>query len=138
VKEMADSLPWNFDWVTATHECSPVLMVGKLTALAQSYVDTRNRQAQADGRFHLSEFPSGFSVEERTVGGLATKVTFEFPRAMDRISVYRGRETVLAHYVLTLNEDHECRLRNTETGETLAPWQALKAALEPLLFSTSA
>jgi len=72
---MNEDRPRNWDWVSATHGCSALVMLSELKALARTNVKTRNEQLGED-RFLLMELDSvTFSVAR--AGEVTAQVWFK-------------------------------------------------------------
>ena len=128
---MSDSRPADWDWVKHTHECNALVMFGVLQVLSNQNVTRRNEQLGKE-RFEFEQINGGhFAVGLR--GDFHSRV---FVRVtgddLRRIAIGTHRNPDKAVYALALDADGACRFKLGE--ELLAPWQVLKAALEPLLF----
>jgi|SoiMethySBSTD1v2_1073268.scaffolds.fasta_scaffold655319_2 hypothetical protein len=128
---MNEDRPRNWDWVSATHGCSALVMLSELKALARTNVKTRNEQLGED-RFLLMELDSvTFSVARagEVTAQVWFKVTNDFTSVV--ISGFNGRDEIT--YGVGLDDEGRCRFKRA--GERLDPWRVLKTHLEALLFS---
>lgn len=123
---MREPLPPDFDWVTARHECSADKMFHQLRLLALSNVETRNAQAPDSVGFTATHDGS-FSVWNKR-GSERKAVDFTLMR--QTMTVSNGDPFSVT---VTLNNQGVCKCRVGD--EELDPWQLLKKALEPVLFS---
>ena len=126
---MADDRPPDWDWVTATYKCKAEAMFGRLQALAQRDVETRNKQLGREV-FKLIEI-NGIEFLVSKDASRSVQVYFKVMDDLARISVraWQGEE---AMYTVGMDDTGICRFRNGV--DQLDAWQVLKAALGPLLF----
>ena len=133
---MPESLPPNFDWVTARAKCSPYEMYETLLGAAKENVNARNKSlGYADDRLGDRFLPCGVIVHTRSfsVFGPANgdRRSVEFAYTSDSILI----EPMLGEKVkvtLSLNDNAVCGLKIGV--QILDPWQVLRRFLEPVLF----
>jgi hypothetical protein len=125
-----ESRPSDWDWVSAKHKCMAVEMFGRLRALAQRDVETRNKQLEGVAVFKLVEI-TGIEFLVSKGASRAADVHFKVLDDLTRISVraLRGEE---AMYTVGLDDTGVCRFRRG--ADQLDAWQVLKAALSPIFF----
>ena len=125
------TLPGDWDWVSARHECSPRKFFERLDLLAQQNVKQRN--AIGGAAFGHVSHKSLFSVfGENRSGPLGSPAVRFVLDDKGTIRVEASGLDVGFEGELTLNNSGECRLK--VGSEELSEWQVLKRALEPLLF----
>ena len=125
------SRPSNWNWVKATHECTASVMFGTLHALARHNVETRNEQLGGRHKFAASEDAgTEFCVGKNGIPDQSMGICFALlDWKMIRVT-YQGLETT---YTVRLDSEGSCKLWCED--QSFEPWQVLKKALEPLLFS---
>ena len=113
----------DFDWVSATKECSVAYHFAKLEATAKYAGDTKIEQ---EGKQFLVCQDDGYSGSGKAV---------RFFLKDDHILAEETREGTQCKITLTLNEDGECRYQIDGKGKEYLRWQVLRKTLKDLLFA---
>ena len=130
---MASTVPGNFDWVTARHNCNVGNILQKFKVQARANVDKRNPQLPAGiAQFGVEEHGGeAFTVHQNARGGAAIDFAVEGAAITVKRRSTNGDGLLFS---VTLTVDGEGRCRCAVAGELLDPWQVLMKALEPLFF----
>lgn len=127
--------PNTSDWVSGRHACSTDQAFADLRLQARGNVETRNSEAirnarrEPERRFFFASNGHQFGIS-RNDGG---EVVFTLDG--DQIVIEGHGHTVPIVVTTTLDDNGACVLaRDNAIG---APWQVLRAALEPLFFGTT-
>jgi hypothetical protein len=126
-----------FDWISAREKCSPGVVFERLKREAKKDVQQRIHALGESSRHNwtVDADRDSFSVvREHKDSQHRAVVTF----CLDEDQQIRAYEEhggkTFFRATLTLTDEGECKLKDTETGKEMCLWQARKIALEKLLF----
>jgi len=131
------TLPEDFDWVSAQAECTPSALFERLRAGVQQDVERRNALVELEdgARFEFSEDSEAFDVtrlEGARFGDARIAALVRFERVGRRINVHGEDVDVDFTAVPALDQSGQCRL---VVGEALyTEWEIRRMALELLFF----
>ena len=129
----------DFDWVSATEECSLAYHFAKLEATAKYAGDTRQEahkrrhsESRTIYRFQIEQEGKIFLVcRDDECSGTGVRFTMKD----DHILAEETRERTQSKITLTLNEDGECRYQIDGKEKEYLRWQVLRKTLKDLLFA---
>jgi hypothetical protein len=127
------TVPDDFDWVEARHQCSPFAQFAALMDGAKLAVEKRREQLGVGPRFGFNDM-SQQGLSKFLVYNEETQTNVVFTLEGRTIKFHRHGEQLDHVLSLTLNDEGRCRF--LLDGAELAPWQVLRRALEPVLFGT--
>lgn len=127
----------DYDWVSATEECSVACEFARLQDNARSCIDTRNLKINDPAEKFTLEVETESKFLVRSCSGyfvsFAAHTDFIEVRCADIGDDPETSPYTLCRLSLTLNEEAECRYQINGEGKYLR-WQVMKHALKNLLF----
>ena len=127
----------DYDWVSATEECSVACEFARLQDNARRCIETRNQRINDSAEKFTLEVETESKFLVRSCSGhfvsFAAHSDFIEVQCADLADNHGTTPYSLCRLSLTLNEEAECRYQINGKGNYLR-WQVMKHALKNLLF----